>query len=188
MHGPYPALLASLVLLAVAAQGQVGLPPETQVGPNCLGESHHVELDSIVVDLNRICVTVILQEPNGDDPPAPDPVPSGMVAAFDLAACPGGWTAFTAAAGRNVIGVGAGAGLSARTLGQTGGEETHTLSVAEMPSHAHGIYTIAEGQWGGAVGRPAMSGGIGGNTDSTGGGSAHNVMDPFVALLYCKKL
>ena len=40
-------------------------------------------------------------------------------------------------AGRTVIAKGAGAGLTARTVGQTGGEEKHTQTAAEMPVHTH---------------------------------------------------
>lgn len=39
--------------------------------------------------------------------------------------------------GRTLIGVGAGAGLTARALGDTVGTETHTLTVAQMPTHGH---------------------------------------------------
>jgi microcystin-dependent protein len=41
--------------------------------------------------------------------------------------------------GRAPIGAGAGAGLSNRPLGQRGGWESHVLTAAEMPSHAHGV-------------------------------------------------
>ena len=41
------------------------------------------------------------------------------------------------ARGRTAIGAGTGAGLSARTLAQTLGEETHQLSVSELASHNH---------------------------------------------------
>lgn len=41
--------------------------------------------------------------------------------------------------GRSLIGAGAGTGLTARTLGATGGEEAHVVSAAELPSHAHSI-------------------------------------------------
>lgn len=40
--------------------------------------------------------------------------------------------------GRAVIGGGAGSGLTARALGQTGGEETHTLTGAESGTSVHG--------------------------------------------------
>jgi microcystin-dependent protein len=39
--------------------------------------------------------------------------------------------------GRTLIGGGTGAGLTARSLGQIGGAETHLLSTTEMPSHTH---------------------------------------------------
>src|SRR5215475_4860563 len=39
--------------------------------------------------------------------------------------------------GRTPIHFGQGPGLSNRALGQVGGEENHTLIVAELPSHTH---------------------------------------------------
>jgi microcystin-dependent protein len=41
--------------------------------------------------------------------------------------------------GRSIIGAGSGVGLTARALGQTGGEETHTLLASEIAAHAHGV-------------------------------------------------
>jgi Phage Tail Collar Domain len=50
--------------------------------------------------------------------------------------------------GRTIVGAGHGAGLTARTLGQTLGEETHTLSAAEMPSHTHVVTDPGSTSWG----------------------------------------
>ena len=38
---------------------------------------------------------------------------------------------------RTALGAGTGTGLSSRILGSSGGEETHVLTVPEMPSHTH---------------------------------------------------
>ncbi len=50
--------------------------------------------------------------------------------------------------GRFVLSSGSGSGLSTRTTGQTGGVETVTLSLAQMPSHSHAVSatTVADGK------------------------------------------
>lgn len=123
--------------------------------------------------------------------------PSGTLAAFNLAACPSGWTAATYAAGRVIVGAGSGAGLSARTFGATGGEETHLQSVTELPQHAHTIGA----RWSdsGAFGSPPQqdaarfaAGGINAirddrTTSQVGGSQPFNVMQPFIVMTYCQK-
>ena len=45
--------------------------------------------------------------------------------------------------GRVPIGQGSGLGLQPRTLGETAGEETHTLVTGELPSHTHPLGAVA---------------------------------------------
>lgn len=112
------------------------------------------------------------------------------VVAFDAPTCPVGWRAATQLAGRTIVGAGAGAGLSARKVGEVGGEEAHVLTVAEMPSHAHGGNVSLGGhsyehhQHGnGRLPGEAWQG----SSQSAGGGQGHNNMPPFAVLQYCKK-
>jgi hypothetical protein len=135
-------------------------------------------------------------------------VPSGAVMAFNLSACPTGWTAYSAAGGRTIIGVNAtgGNGLSAYTLGQTVGEETHTMSVGEIAAHSHTLEINLEGSgpnegywnfsWSaaGVVGSqsatPATLGGGLQNfmtVETTGSTTPFNQLQPSIALLYCQK-
>lgn len=85
-------------------------------------------------------------------------VPVGTIAMYAGATAPTGWllcdgttstSGYTALAaivggttpdlkGRVPVGAGTGTGLTARTLGATGGAETHVLTTSEMPSHRHG--------------------------------------------------
>jgi len=112
--------------------------------------------------------------------------PAGAVVAFASASCPAGWSAATWANGRQIIGTSASYALWA-----TGGEASHTLSVNEIPSHSH-QYNISINQ-GGWAGLPPTANNKAANENSnrttyaTGGGAAHNVMDPYIALKYCIK-
>jgi len=115
--------------------------------------------------------------------------PTGAIIAFDQPeGCPEGWSPYLEAAGRMIIGTGKGDGLSNRKYRETGGEEAHTLSINEMPSHNHQYNH--ESDVGGGCGRagcnshatyPSFS------TSNTGGNRPHNNMPPYIALTYCRK-
>jgi len=90
------------------------------------------------------------------------------------------------AAGRAIIGQGAGQALSPREMGETGGEESHTLTLDEMPSHRHSM----TGERGGsssdgsrpAFGAYSVGSDRNANTNYAGGDLPHNNMPPFLAL------
>lgn len=80
---------------------------------------------------------------------------------------------------RTTIGSGgSGTAVIGNTVGSVGGEETHVLSVAEIPAHTH-TYDRPTTNAGGFQGG-AQTGAISLNTatGSTGGGGAHNNMQP----------
>lgn len=75
---------------------------------------------------------------------------------------------------------------SSLDIGNTGGEPTHILDVAEIPSHSHTIpltattLAVEPGEVTVTTPVPLFTSDTGG----TGGGSAHNNMPPFVTLAY----
>lgn len=87
---------------------------------------------------------------------------------------------------------GSGTGTLGNAVGNTGGAETHTLTLAESPAHSH---TASNANSSGALGggpAPAGSNNGGGAatssaTDSQGGGGAHNNMQPSAVVKKCIK-
>ena len=114
-------------------------------------------------------------------------IPSGAVMAFDLDACPDGWAPMPELFGRVIVGAGAGEGLTARNNGDSFGEETHTLTIDQMPAHDHGEV------WGGENKKAGME-----NTHAThtagfkrveaqGKGQPHNIVQPSYSLTFCRR-
>lgn len=79
-----------------------------------------------------------------------------------------------------------GSGVVGTTLGATGGAETHTLTIAQMPAHTHPspqsmpAITNAAGSINRASSNTADKAAA--VTDSTGGGGAHNNVQPTLVL------
>lgn len=125
---------------------------------SCISTVTYAELYGVVGDTFDSCVT----------PPDGDPA----FALPDLR-------------GRVPVGTGAGVALTARTLGDLFGAETHTLTIPEMPAHTH---TLARAGGAGGSNPQAAAGTVAGafTTSSTGGTAgvtqAHNIMQPSIAL------
>ena len=96
--------------------------------------------------------------------------------------------------GRVGIGAGTGSGLTTRILGETGGEETHVVSLAELPSHQHttpvsfvigpttfGVISPVYPYIGLFSSQSPMS------TVAYGGSQAHNNMQPYIVMKYIIK-
>ena len=146
-------------------------------------------------------------------------VPSGTVIATLKTCTELGeqWAAFTEGKGRMLVGAGTEAhsgyatwemqlpegGVSPTALtnyavGEDGGEESHILTISQLPPHSHDFVGTAYelGGWGSvSQGKPGVGDPLGygtytpsGTITRTGEGLAHNSMPPFIAVNFCKKV
>ncbi len=76
--------------------------------------------------------------------------------------------------------------LSVQALGNTGGEETHGLTVAELAAHTHGGVVSSGSSALQETGAASFT--YNGTTNSTGGSTAHNNTPSFIALAYIIKV
>ena len=80
------------------------------------------------------------------------------------------------------------------TLGGSGGEATHTLTIHEMPAHKHSVLFYNGNAANGTISFNAGGqedvyvGADGKSIDTTGGGAAHNNMPPYLAVTAWKRI
>jgi microcystin-dependent protein len=76
-------------------------------------------------------------------------------------------------------------------VGTTGGEETHVLLTAEMPTHNHSIRCDAKNTVGSEVRRPRPADTADTDQDvsttDTGGDLAHNNMPPYIGIHFIRR-
>lgn len=95
----------------------------------------------------------------------------------------GTWTAF--GTGRALVGIDTGQ-TEFDTVEETGGAKTHTLSTSEIPSHTHTrTYSGAAGGTTNQAPGGASAGTV--NTGATGGGGAHNNLQPYIVVYMWKR-
>lgn len=112
-----------------------------------LSSSSIMVINVIVIVIVMVAITAIAVKaftgPGANQPPSGSPtaslggVPSGAVMFFNLDACPSGWTEYTAARGRVVVGT----PLSGTNASTTGTALTNlgARTITDVPSHLHAV-------------------------------------------------
>lgn len=132
--------------------------------------------------------------------------PVGSIIIRDSSTDMSNWLGFTwekVFAGKVLVGVDP-TDTDFNTIGKTGGEKEHTLTIDEMPSHSHKLngntnvvfdessiypYLLASAKRGYASGSSVIFGDgyTMNDTTNTGGGQAHNNLQPYQVVAYWKR-
>lgn len=152
---------------------------------------------AVVVAASAFVVGAATASPNFTSAAADTGTPPGAVMAFDLAQCPSGWSYYSAATGRSIIGTGRytegthGSFAFNYSLRQRTGTALNRLSISHLPAHTHSTTTVR------SVHTTEVSGGFStsgsklsatnSQTGSTGGNHAFDQRPPTIALTYCRK-
>jgi microcystin-dependent protein len=147
-------------------------------------------------------------------------LPRGIIVAWTGVTPPEGWLMCDGTngtpdlRGRFILGSGQGSALTVRQINQTGGEEQHTLTIDEMPSHTHMMddggehtHTYHNSRESGCIAPGTCDARTTGNINSqpnwktsadgskhnhtiktTGSNKPHNVLPPFWVLAYIMKM
>ena len=95
----------------------------------------------------------------------------------------GTWVAF--GAGRVPVGINSG-DTDFDTAEETGGAKTHTLTVDEMPAHTHSVPNSGS-QNNSFDSGTTVGNDVTGTSGSTGGGQAHNNLQPYIVVYMWKR-
>ena len=141
----------------------------------------------VIIYQNQILAIAYFTSAEGDG------VPSGGIIMWQEPDIPIGWLLCDGTNGTPDLRDKFVLGYGSRTVGSTGGEEEHTLTIDEMPTHSHGAGRLtalgATSSGGGIEGSGAVptTVNVTGNTATEGGGSAHNNMPPYYVLYFIMK-
>jgi len=96
----------------------------------------------------------------------------------------GTWVSF--GAGRVLVGRDAGQS-EFDVVEETGGAKTHTLTIAEMPAHTHQLLSGTTDGAGSNIADMSLSNNNLITSGSTGGGGAHNNLQPYIVVYMWKR-
>lgn len=115
-------------------------------------------------------------------------IPQGLICMWSGVTVPTGWHLCDGTNGtpdlrdRFVVGSG-----NEYEIGNTGGEKTHKLTIAEMPSHSHTISNFPTDISGQERGQNSYGEYVTKETSSVGGNQAHENRPPYYALAFIMK-
>lgn len=150
------------------------------------------EFDALSEDDQNKGLWVISDGESGGSSSSSGGVPSGFIGMWSGTEIPTGWYLCNGENGtpdlrdRFILGAG-----TKYAVGGSGGSETITLTVDQMPSHNHSISGNDVGAYGGSIARNATAGlaniGTTVYTNSVGSSQPHNNMPPYYVLAFIMK-